>query len=311
MIKSVFCRNLNSITYPKDVIPIRYTRTKKHKTPFKKWKLLCQLMAIWYATTITSSFIDGSTGAYFNNQDQVTGVITAGTWSIWDKSSLKFPDEQDRTIRACSPKEISARIINTGSTMQGTTEYTVYYQSSGKNPMKFGEKISSGDIQPIVEGGSDILTYHTTEPGAYKFKALQRPGHGNKEDIRHELWSETITITCEQDKLEEDKGGGKTKPEPTKKEDKQENQEVTNPEEAKIDQSKVENKEESAPPVEEKPEPEQPAAPAEPEPETKPEEKAEVKAASEPQSDVKPVKKKDPEESAEEPSSTSDNNSLE
>jgi YqxM protein len=309
MIKSVFCRNLNSITYPKDVIPIRYTRTKKHKTPFKKWKLLCHLVAIWYATTITSSFIDGSTGAYFNDQDKTTGVITAGTWSIWDKSSLKFPDEQERIIIACSPKGISTRVINTGSTMQGTTEYAVYYQSQGKNPMKYGEKISTGDIQPIAEGGSDTLTYHAAAPGAYKFKALQRPGHGNKEDIRHELWSETITITCNQDSTDDkDKGGGKAKPEPPKKEEKQE---MTSPEEANKDQSKEENKEEPSPPVEEKQEPEQPAAPAEPEPETKSEEKAEVKAASEPQPDVQPVKKKDPEESAEEPSSTSDNNSLE
>jgi YqxM protein len=308
-IKSVFCRNLNSITYPKDVIPIRYTRTKKYKTPFKKWKLLCQLMAIWYATTITSSFINGSTGAYFNDQGQRTSVITAGTWSSWDKSSLKFPDEQDRKIEACSPAEISVRIKNTGSTMEGPTEYSVYYATKG-NPKK-GSSIVEGEIQPIINGGISALKATVGEPGNYKFKALQRPGHGNKEDTRHELWSETITITCEQDKTEEDKSGGKTKPEPTKKEDKQENQEVTNPEEANKDQSKVENKEEPAPSVEEKPEPEQPAAPAEPEPETKPEEKAEVKAASEPQPDVQPVKKKDPEESAEEPSSASDNNSLE
>jgi YqxM protein len=310
-IKSVFCRNLNSITYPKDVIPIRYTRTKKHKTPFKKWKLLCQLMAIWYATTITSSFINGSTGAYFNDQDQRTSVITAGTWSSWDKSSLKFPDEQDRKIEACSPAEISVRIKNTGSTMEGPTEYSVYYAAKG-NPKK-GSSIVEGEIQPIINGEISVLKATVGEPGNYKFKALQRPGHGNKEDIRHQLWSETITITCEQDSTDDkDKGGGKAKPEPPKKEEKQE---VTGPEEANKDQSKEENKEENieepSPPVEEKQEPEQPATPAEPEPEEKPEEKAEVKAASEPQPDVQPVKKKDPEKSAEEPSSTSDNNSPE
>jgi YqxM protein len=288
------------------VIPIRYTRTKKYKPPFKKWKLLYQLVAIWYATTITSSFIDG-TGAYFNDQDQVNGVITAGTWSIWDKSSLKFLDEQDREIEACSPAEISVRIKNTGSTMEGPTEYSVYYATKG-NPKK-GNRIVQGEIQPIIKGKISTLKATVSEPGNYKFKALQRPGHGNKEDIRHELWSETITITCNQDSTDDkDKGGGKAKPEPPKKEEKQE---MTSPEEANKDQSKEENKEEPSPPVEEKQEPEQPAAPAEPEPETKSEEKAEVKAASEPQPDVQPVKKKDPEESAEEPSSTSDNNSLE
>ncbi|WP_312857808.1 amyloid fiber anchoring/assembly protein TapA [Bacillus haikouensis] len=291
------------------MIPIRYTRTKKHKTSFKKWKLLCQIIAIWYATTITSSFINGSTGAYFNDQDQRTSVITAGTWSSWDKSSLKFPDEQDRKIEACSPAEISVRIKNTGSTMEGPTEYSVYYAAKG-NPKK-GSSIVEGEIQPIINGEISALKATVGEPGNYKFKALQRPGHGNKEDIRHELWSETITITCEQDKPEEDKGGGKAKPEPPKKEEKQE---VTSPDAANKDQSKEENKEENivepSPPVEEKQEPEQPAAPAESEPEKKPEEKAEVKAASEPQPDVQPVKKKDPEKSAEEPSST-DNNSPE
>jgi YqxM protein len=262
----IFFRKLTFITYPKDVIPIRHKRTKKYKTPFKKWKLLCQLMAIWYATTITSSFIDGSTGAYFNDQDQVTGVITAGTWSIWDKSSLKFPDEQDRTIKACSPLDISARISNTGSTMQGTTEYEVYYAAKG-NP-KNGSSILNGDIQPIAENETTTLTAGISQPGNYKFKALQRPGHGNKEDTRHELWSETITITCEQDTpKDEDKGGGKNKPEPPKKKDKQEKQDVTVPEDTTKEQGNEDVKEEPAPPVEETPEPEQPKATEEPAPE--------------------------------------------
>jgi YqxM protein len=245
------------------VIPIRYTRTKKYKTSFKKWKLLCQLMAIWYAATITSSFIDGSTGAYFNDQDQVTGVITAGTWSIWDKSSLNFPDEQDRTIKDCRPVDISARISNTGSTMQGTTEYEVYYAANG-NP-KNGNNILNGDIQPIAENDTTTLTAAISQPGNYKFKALQRPGHGNKEDTRHELWSETITITCEQDTpKEEDKGGGKTRPEPPKKIDNQEEQEVTVPEGTTKEQGKEDAEEKPAPPVEEKPEFEQSKATAEP-----------------------------------------------
>ncbi|WP_341357051.1 amyloid fiber anchoring/assembly protein TapA [Rossellomorea sp. y25] len=249
------------------MISIRYPRTRKHKTPTKKWKLLCQLMVIWYATTITTSFVDGSTGAYFNDQDHVTGVITAGTWSIWDNSSLSFPDQQDRTVKACSPIDISTRIVNTGSAMQGTTEYEVFYEPGGKNPMKAGEKISSGMIQPIPEGGTDKIVFNTTKPGSYKFKALQRPGHGNKEDTRHELWSETITIKCDKETPKApDKGGDESKPVPPEEIDKKEEQEVTETDTAN-DQIKENNKEESPPQEEEKQEPEQPAVPAEPEPE--------------------------------------------
>ncbi len=250
-------------------------------------------MAIWYATTITTSFVDGSTGAYFNDQDQVTGVITAGSWSIWDKSSLKFPANQDRTVEACAPLDISAQIINTGSEMQGTTEYEVFYERGGKNPMKAGEKIRSGMIQPIPEGGTDKIIFNTTQPGAYKFKALQRPGHGNKEGTRHELWSETITIKCEQAKPNApDKGGDESIPEPPEKIDKKEEQEVTEPDTAN-DQKKENNKEEAPPRVEEKQEPEQPSAPAEPETEPEVEEQPEVTGASVQNSEAPPSKEEE------------------
>ncbi|MFL8939028.1 amyloid fiber anchoring/assembly protein TapA [Rossellomorea oryzaecorticis] len=287
----IFFKRLNFFTYPKDVIPIRFPRTRKHKTPFKKWKLLCQLMAIWYATTITSSFLDGSTGAYFNDQDQVSGVITTGTWSSWDKSSLSFPNkDHERSVEACTATEISVSIKNTGSTMEGPTEYAVYYAASG-NPMN-GNSIFNGNIQPIDGDSTTTLSLSVNEPGNYKFKALQRPGHGNKEDTRHELWSETITITCVQETLkDEGKGGGKTKPEPPKKNDKQEEQEVTVPKEKSPEQSKEENKEQPAPPVEEKPAPEEPPAPAEPEPE--PAKETEAKTASEPKT-APPVEKEEP-----------------
>jgi YqxM protein len=237
--------------------------------------LLCQLIAIWYATTITSSFIDGSTGAYFNDQDHVTGVITVGTWSIWDKSSLKFPDKQDQTVNACSPVDISARMMNTGSTMQGSTEFAVYYAATG-NP-KDGTNVFSGDIQPINEGKTAVLIANVNQSGNYKFKALQRPGHGNKEDIRHELWSETITIICDQAPPKtSDKGKKEKKSETSENIDKKdkENQEVTVP------APTTEQSEESTPPKEvDKQEPEKPAEPVEPEQKT--EEQAEVKAASE------------------------------
>jgi YqxM protein len=249
-------------------------------------------MVIWYATTITSSFIDGSTGAYFNDQDHVTGVITAGTWSIWDKSSLSFPDEKvDRTENACSPVDVSARFMNTGSAMQGTTEFAVYYAAKG-NP-KDGKNVFSGDIQPINKGEIATLKAIVNQSGNYKFKALQRPGHGNKEDTRHELWSETITIKCDQGIPEEpDKGGEEKKPESPVNKDKneKENQEVRVPAPT-TEQNEEDIKEETPPQEEKKQEPEQPADPAEPEPVV--EEQPEATGASVQNSEAPPTKEEE------------------
>ncbi|MDX8346136.1 amyloid fiber anchoring/assembly protein TapA [Rossellomorea sp. YZS02] len=274
------------------MISIRYPRTKKHKTSTKKWKLLCQLMAIWYATTITTSFIDGSTGAYFNDQDHVTGVITAGTWSIWDKSSLTFPDKEDRTVSACSPVDISVRIMNTGSTMEGNTEFAVYYADAG-NP-KDGSSVFHGDIEPIKEAETTTLQANINQSGNYKFKALQRPGHSNKEDIRQELWSETITVKCDQ--KEPEKAGDDPNPDTPGKKEK-DNQEVNVP--APTTKPNEKNNEEKATPKEED-EPEQPAVPAELEMKT--EEQAEVEAASE--QSQEPPKKEETAESTPSPAET-------
>lgn len=248
-------------------------------------------MAIWYATTITTSFIDGSTGAYFNDQDHVTGVITAGTWSIWDKSSLKFlNNKQLQSVNTCPPGEITVTVINTGSTMQGTTEFEVYYIAKG-NPMD-GNNVFSGDLHPINKGETATIKATVNQSGNYKFKALQRPGHGNKEDTRHELWSETITIECEQEKPEApDKGGEDKKIETPENKDNKENQEVSVPDPTS-EQSEENIKEESPPKEEEKQEPEEPAVPAEPEPQV--EEQSEVTGASAQNSEAPPAKVEEP-----------------
>jgi YqxM protein len=251
-------------------------------------------MAIWYATAITTSFIEGSTGAYFNDQEHVTGVITAGTWSIWDKSSLNFPDKEGHTVNACSPVNISARIMNSGSAMEGTTEFAVYYTAKG-NP-KDGNNVLSGDIQPLNKGETATLKAEANQSGNYKFKALQRPGHSNKEDIRQEIWSETITVKCEQEKPPaQDKGGEGKAPEVPGDKVQNDKENVPVP---TTEQGEENIKEETPAQEEKKQEPEQPAEPAEPEQGT--EEQAEVKAASE-QSEAPPPK----EEAVSDPSPTS------
>ncbi|MEI2664701.1 amyloid fiber anchoring/assembly protein TapA [Rossellomorea sp. LJF3] len=201
------------------MIPIRFLRSRKYKTNSKRWSMALQLIAIWYMVIITGTYLSSGTDAYFNDHDQVTGQITAGTWEVessqWDKSSLAFINK-DQTIvmKACPPVSISTKIKNNGSEMKGTTEFEVFYKESG-NPMK-GNKIGDGIIQPIASKQVDVLTFEVNNPGNYKFRALQRPGHGNKDDSRQDLWSETVTVKCEEVKKSQEKEEVKSESEPVK-----------------------------------------------------------------------------------------------
>ncbi|MEI5907574.1 amyloid fiber anchoring/assembly protein TapA [Bacillus spongiae] len=170
-----------------------------------KQKVSIKLMAILYLSFLTTSYLVSSTNAYFNDYEQTIGSIKAGTWEVissqWDKSSLVFtsstedkPDNQEIVIELCTSGNISATIKNGGSDMEGPSEYEVYYTKKG-NPKK-GIKIASGTIPPITSEQKTTLTQEISDPGHYKFRALQRPGHGNKENTRHDLWSSTITVIC-------------------------------------------------------------------------------------------------------------------
>ncbi|WP_416314003.1 amyloid fiber anchoring/assembly protein TapA [Rossellomorea sp. FS2] len=162
-----------------------------------KHVVIGQLCAIWFVFALICQSIQGQTGAYFNDREELQGSITAAIWEKeddWDKSSLKFTGSSDQKVKGCPPIKISAPIMNKGETMQGTTEYEVYFALKG-NP-KMGQKVYEGLINPLKKNQTVYLTYMARETGVYKFRALQRPGHGNNNEDRHELWSESITIDC-------------------------------------------------------------------------------------------------------------------
>ncbi|MEW4328415.1 amyloid fiber anchoring/assembly protein TapA [Rossellomorea marisflavi] len=258
------------------MITIRSLRAKKFKSSRKRRIIVLQLFAIWYSVAIIASSIQGETGAYFNDQDQVTGTITAGTWEAeesWDKSSLKFTNTKDQTIKACPPKEISTRIKNTGELMKGTTEFEVYFILKG-NPKK-GQKVHEGKIPAIAKNQTIDLKYTAREAGTYKFRALQRPGHGNKTEGRQELWSESIIIDCVKPKAEEK---GKAV-------------------EEKAPALEKEQPKPAPPQTEEKPEKEAPPTPVEPEEKAKEKEEPKVEPREEPKAEAPPEEPK-PEEAA-------------
>ncbi|MGM0830035.1 MAG: amyloid fiber anchoring/assembly protein TapA [Bacillota bacterium] len=233
------------------MITIRFLRSRKFKTNSKRWSVALQLFAIWYMVIITGTYLSSGTDAYFNDHDQVTGKITAGTWEVessqWDKSSLAFINkDQTIVVKACPPIKISTKIKNNGRDMKGTTEFEVLYKDSG-NPMK-GKKIGDGIIQPIDSNKVDVLTFEVNKPGNYKFRALQRPGHGNKDDSRQDLWSETITVKCEEVKKSQEKEEVKSESEPGKE---VEEKSVPAEKEQKAEQNKEASETESDPVKEE------------------------------------------------------------
>ncbi|MGD6776550.1 amyloid fiber anchoring/assembly protein TapA [Sutcliffiella horikoshii] len=187
---------------------IRKTRLNKFRN--NNWTIVItsKLLSIWIFLSVALVYLTGNTDAYFYDNSTVKGVFKVGFWEKkleqWDKSSLKFIETKNElTITNCEPKNIISTIKNTGNDMQGSTDYFVYFIDKG-NP-KDGEIMYEGYIDPIANDSSQQLQYNSSIPGNYKFKALQRPGHGNKENELHELWSETITVKCEkvEEKVEE------------------------------------------------------------------------------------------------------------
>lgn len=180
---------------------IRHMRIKKFRSKNLSMVIVTKILVIVMLFTVGLSYLTSNTGAYYNDTATARGIFTAGFWEEvlekWDKSSLKFIEpKKDITVTSCNPITISATIKNTGNDMQGSTEYIVYHVMKG-NPMN-GEKVYEGKINPIKKNETINLEYSTSKAGNYKFKALQRPGHGNKYDVRHELWSETITVQCKE-----------------------------------------------------------------------------------------------------------------
>jgi YqxM protein len=185
----------------KDVVIIRTPRSNKYGR--RRWKsnMLIKIIAILYITILTCSFLNENTGAYFNDSQQLTGKIQAGTWEVtkeqWDKSSLMFLNKEiSQRIEKCSPVDLTVLITNTGSDMQGPSEYEVYYIEKGKKDN--GKIVGKGTIEPIASNKNMILSFTANTPGKYQFRAFQRPFH-NFTSERKDLWSESIILECSKD----------------------------------------------------------------------------------------------------------------
>ncbi len=189
--------------------------------------LVSKLLALFYLTTFTFSYLSTGTGAYFINSNLEKQVIQAGTW--WDGSKLVFTGKPTQNNKACPPLDITVEIKNKGFGMIEPTTYEVYYSENG-NPKKQGEKVAEDTINPIGEGKVTTLSFQAEEVGSYMFKALQRPGYEENYESRNEIWSEKVMVKCIE-KQEVD----------STKEDKKEDEKENSNNEESPDQSKIDN----------------------------------------------------------------------
>ncbi|MBP1948183.1 amyloid fiber anchoring/assembly protein TapA [Virgibacillus litoralis] len=199
---------------------MRKKRTRKHLTSNNKTATVIQLFIIWCCILIAGTYFNTHTNASFNDIEEINGKLHVN-WEqddvkdpppeeeYWDKSSLKFSG--DNAEYGFCERDVSgllSGIINGGGgDMNGESEYDVHYhQEKDPNKNRLGDVVYTGVIQPLKSGESTILKFEPDnlsdlEPGKYKFKAYQRPGHGDPNNETPdgplmEIWgNKAITIT--------------------------------------------------------------------------------------------------------------------
>lgn len=185
---------------------IRYTRVRKFESKYKKYVLGCKIIILWYGFLILGMQWDTGTNASFNDIEKVSATIETDVWS-WDRSSLQFSDK-NKGYGFCSSeiKSFYSELINVGEKMMGSSAFEIYYVESGEGPNKKnpGVKIFTGEIPALKSGQTIRLLYTpdlpTLKTGKYKFKAYQRPGHGDPQGKdpsaeSQELWGQEIAVT--------------------------------------------------------------------------------------------------------------------
>ncbi|KUP04429.1 hypothetical protein Q75_15685 [Bacillus coahuilensis p1.1.43] len=227
---------------------LRYSRLRRFPKSNQKLMISGKIMLIGYVMIFTVSYLTSNTTAYFSDSSNETLSIQAGTW--FDGSNLQVGSHNGETIAACPQEELQVVVKNTGFSMTGPTEYEIYYSTDGE-PNQNGEKVEEGQIQPIEQNGSITLSYQASADGAYMFKVYQRPGYGENDEGRTEIWSSKIVVSCDQPEeeiLEEE-------PEVIEEPQEVESDNKETKEEQPVTDSPENKEEEVEAPVEETPEP--------------------------------------------------------
>lgn len=182
-------------------------RLKQTRIFKKKGILYLKLLSIFYLSFTLVAYLTSSTNASFNDVEEVSTLLSVGTWEIedppeqekgcsenhdgWDCSSLEFVKSGYEVLENGSVR-IYAEIKNNSEndmTIESGGKSFVYYISSG-NP-KNGVELDQVPFENILAGESRILEFvGELESGMYKFLAYQSEGHQGK----GELWSDPIEV---------------------------------------------------------------------------------------------------------------------
>lgn len=190
---------------------MRQSRLRKFKNRKIGSLIIIQLLAIYLLGVYGLLEFTSSTDAAFNDIESLKLSLQAADEferpnddeddedeneedNSWDKSSLEFVNNGEKLN--CQSGMISAVVQNgvDSRPMKGPVTYEVYWTEKGNpKPEHGGIIVEAGQIPSLEAGETHELTYKFNQPGNYKFRALQRPGHPGK----GELWSETIQVRPE------------------------------------------------------------------------------------------------------------------
>ncbi|MGY3714792.1 amyloid fiber anchoring/assembly protein TapA [Sutcliffiella cohnii] len=210
--------------------PIRYLRVNKFRKKGKKLLILAQILAIWYMSVLTASYLTSNTGAYFNDVEVIKGYISAGVWEEdppedndeWDKSSLDF-DGSKAWVEGCT---VYTTISNTGDKANIESTWRFYLNKVDNGGNIIGDPVATGVVPVIESKGEGELTAQVREDGNYRFIVRRPLGHpaGNNPDEKDYTYINSDEII----EVESCSPGEDEETEPPSEEDKTPIGDVTN-----------------------------------------------------------------------------------
>lgn len=159
-------------------------RTTKYRRKGKQIILFMKFLAIWYILVFTGTYLTSTTGAAFNDIEQIKNHLHT-KWDVEEEEETPPPDDWDKSslevlsIQA-SCEKVVATVKNGGSDALGPIPYEIRWSEKGN--AKDGEVLETGEISSLAAGGEIEITHIPTKNGKYRISVEQHVNHpGNSE----------------------------------------------------------------------------------------------------------------------------------
>ncbi|WP_404429226.1 amyloid fiber anchoring/assembly protein TapA [Sutcliffiella horikoshii] len=159
-------------------------RTTKYRRKSKQIILFMKFLAIWYILVFTGTYLTSTTGAAFNDIEQIKNHLHT-KWDVEEEEETPPPDDWDKSslevlsIQA-SCEKVVATVKNGGSDALGPIPYEIRWSEKGN--AKDGEVLETGEISSLAAGGDIEITHIPTKNGKYRISVEQHVNHpGNSE----------------------------------------------------------------------------------------------------------------------------------